>query len=191
MENLRRVAFLMTMLGFLGSTALVRAQSLTLAGDADQIAGLMKDLSGHSKSPSDVLDPSLSPVDREKNLRRFGMPQYELSLMPTSGIPEVTGDAASVPVRVHFDGKDGNTLDTSSTAQFVKRNGVWYFSNFDFLSWPAFLVVVLIGGLLVGVGYATTVIVLMLKLFKHGPLGMKGIQMFFPIFWPRLFREAR
>jgi len=167
------------------------AQNPTSASDADQIAGLMRSLSDHSKSPSDVLDPSLSPADREKNLHHFGAPQYELNLTPTSGIPAVTGNSVSVPVRVHFDSKDGNTLDASATAQFVKRDGTWYFSNFDFLSWPAFLIVVLVLGLLVGIGYATTVIVLMLRLIKHGPLGINGIKMFFPIFWPRLFRTSR
>jgi len=191
MMNGRQVVCLVATLGLLAVAVSIPAQNPTSASDADQIAGLMRRLSDHSKSPSDVLDPGLSPTDREKNLHHFSAPQYELNVTPTSGIPAITGSSASVPVRVHFDGKDGNTLDASATAQFVKRNGTWYFSNFDFLSWPAFLIIVLVVGLLVGIGYAATVIVLMLKLVKHGPLGTNGIKMFFPIFWPRLFREAR
>jgi Flp pilus assembly protein TadB len=191
MTNRKQVARLMAILGLLGVVMSISAQSPASTSDADQIAGLMRSLGDHSKSPSDVLDPNLNPDERDKNLHHFSTSQYELSMTPTSGIPAITGDAVSVPVRVHFDAKDGNTLDANSTAQFIKRNGTWYFSNFAFLSWPAFLIVVLVVGLLVGIGYAAVVVVLMLRLFKHGPLGVNGIKMFFPIFWPQLFRQTR
>jgi hypothetical protein len=166
------------------------AQTPTATSDADQIAALMAGLSHHSQAPAGVLDPNLSPADREKNLRRLSAPNYELSLV-AEGNPAITGDTASVPIRVRFDDKEGDTLDTSATANFVKRGERWYFSNFDFMAWPAFLVVVLVGGILVGIAYATTVLVLWTKLSRRGQLGVNGVKVLFPIFWPSLFRQAR
>lgn len=180
----------MAMLGFLGVAMLLSAQTQAPKDDAGQIFILLANLSDHTKAPSDVLDPNLSSTDREKNLRHFSAPHYELSLTATGGVPVVTGDSASVPIHVHFDSKDGNSLDTNATAQFVKRNGTWYFSNFDFMSWPVFLILILVFGILVGIAYAVTVLVLMLKLRKHGQLGFNSVKMFFPIFWPSLFRAG-
>jgi hypothetical protein len=179
------------MMGILGVAVSLSAQTPTSRSDADQISALMASLSDHSKAPADVLDPSLSPSDREKNLHHFSAPHYELSLVPTQGIPVVIGDSASVPVRVHFNAEDGNSLDASATAQFVRRNGIWYFSNFNFMSWPAFLIVALVVCILVGIGYAATVLVLRSKLLKRGPLGASGIKMFIPFFWPTLFSRTR
>lgn len=189
-KQFRQAVSAISMLALLGGV-MSYAQAPVSGSDADQIAGLIARLCDHSKSPSDALDPSLNAAERDKNLRRLSAPRFELSLVPTDGIPKFAGDSVSVPVRVHFDAKDGNSLDVSATATFVKRNGTWYFSNFDFLSWPAFLILVLVVGVLVGIGYAVTVIVLMLKLLKHGALGLNGIRMFLPIFWPSLFRQTR
>jgi len=166
------------------------AQPSTLS-DADQISSLMAALSNQSKTPGDVLDPSLNPSDRDKNLHRLSAPHYELTIVPTQGVPPVTGDSASVPIRVHFDSKDGNSLDTNATAQFVKRNGRWYFSNFNFMGWPIFLTVVLVACLLVGTGYAATVLMLRSRLGKRGRLGVNGVKMLIPVFWPTLFRQTR
>jgi hypothetical protein len=190
MTKLKKISGLMATLGILGVVISISAQSTTSTSDADQIQRLMRSLSEHSKSPADLLDPSLSPNERQKFLKHFATSHYDLSLTPTSGIPAATGDFLSVPVRVQFDGRDGNTLDANATAQFVKKDGEWYFANFNFLSWPSFLIAVLVVGLLAGVGYAATVIFLMLKLIKRGPLGTNRLKMFFPIFWPRLFRQA-
>ena len=127
----------------------------------------MAAVSNHSKSLAEVLDRNLSPPDRQKNLNRFSAPNYELSIVPTEGIPAVRGDTASLPVRVHFDAKDGNSLDTAATASFVRRGGEWYFKNFDFMSWPVFLIIVLVLGILTGVGYAATVLILRNRLLKR------------------------
>lgn len=183
------VSALVMLVLFWGAMSL-GAQSPTSASDAEQIAGLMAGLSDHTIKPADVLDPNLAPSERDRNLRRFSEPNYELSLVPTEGVPAITGDSVSIPVRVHFDGRDGNTLDAGATAQFVKRNGKWYFSSFDFMSWPVFLIVVLVVGLLVGICYAATVLVLGSKLLRQGPLGVNAVKMFFPFFWPSLFRRV-
>lgn len=193
MSNLRqykRTLNLMAMFGLLGVAMSLSAQTPTSSSNAEQITGLMAALSDHSKTPSAVLDPNLSPSDRSKSLAHFSAAHYELSLVP-EGAPTVTGDTATVPVRVHFKADNGNSLDAGATAHFVRRNGVWYFSNFDFMSWPAFLIVALVGCVLIGISYAATVLILMRKLLKQGSLGVNGVTMFIPLFWPALFRKAR
>ena len=121
MTKLKKISGLMATLGILGVVISISAQSTTSTSDADQIQRLMRSLSDHSKSPADLLDPSLSPNERQKFLKHFATSHYDLSLTPTSGIPAATGDFLSVPVRVQFDGRDGNTLDANATAQFVKE----------------------------------------------------------------------
>jgi hypothetical protein len=180
-----------TMLGLVAVAMFVSAQTPASKSDADQIASLMAGLSDHTRTPADVLDPNLSPSDREKNLHRLTAPHYELSIVPTEGIPAITGEFASVHVRVHFNAGNGNSLDASATAQFVKRNGAWYFSNFDFMAWPAFLVIALAVCVLVGIGYAVVVLILARRVLKQQQLGTDWILMFFPFFWPALFRKYR
>jgi Flp pilus assembly protein TadB len=179
------------MVVLLGIAMAICAQTSTPVSGADQINNLLASLSHHSRSPADVLDPTLSVSDRQKNIKRFSALHYELSLVPTDGIPATTGESVSVPIRVHFDAKDGNSLDTNATAQFVKRGDIWYFANFDFMSWSVFLIIILVLGVLVGIGYAATIFILGNKLLKHGPLGFNRVKMFFPFFWPSLFRQAR
>jgi hypothetical protein len=187
----KRTANLVVMLSLLGLGLFLRAQVSTVTSDADQIAGLMANLSEHSKTPTAVLDPTLNPSDCQKNLGHFSASQYELSIVPTEGIPTAIGDSVSVPVRVHYRSEDGNSLDTSATAQFIRRNGIWYFSNFDFMKWPAILIIVLMVGILVGVSYAATVLILGSRLLKQGPLGINRVKMFVPLFWPALFRQTK
>jgi hypothetical protein len=191
LRKYKRTASLVAILGFLSVAMFLFAQAPTSKSDTDQITGLMADLSNHSKAPADVLDPNLSGSDRSMNLRRFSATPYELSIVPNGGTPAITGDLASVPVRVHYKAEDGNSLDASATAQFVRRNGSWYFASFDFMKWPAFLIVVLIVCILIGVGYAVVVLVLWSRLRKHGLLGANAIKMFIPLFWSSLFRQTR
>jgi hypothetical protein len=168
------------------------AQAPASTSDAGQITSLMASLSDHSKNPADVLDPNLSASDRQKNLKHFNAPHYELNLTPVGDISEITSDTASVPVSVHFKTDDGNSLDANATAQFVRRNGTWYFSNFDFMAWPVFLIVVLIVGMAVGISYAITVVILRSRLAKQGQQwGVNIVKIFIPIFWPALFRQTR
>ena len=183
----KRTAKFTSVLGLLGMAIFLGAQSQASRSDADQIVGLMTGLSDHSKAPADVLDPKIEPSARSKNLQRFSAPDYELSIVPTGSAPAISRDAASVPVRVHFDSRDGNSLDVSTTAHFIRRNGTWYFANFDFMRWPVLLVVVFVICILFGIGYAVMVLVLRSKLVKEGRLEVK---MFIPLFWPSLFRKA-
>jgi hypothetical protein len=186
-----RTVNLVAMSCLLGVGISVFAQTPTSGSDSSAITRLMVGLSDHSIAPADVLDPSLSPSDRSKNLSRFRDPHYELSLVPTEGVPVITGDSASVPVRVHFRTETGQ-VETNATVRFVRRNNSWYFSSFDFLSWPALLIGVLAVCVIAGVGYATGVLVLRTRLLRRGQLrGVNGIKIFIPVFWPTLFRQAR
>jgi len=190
MRMLFRTFNLATILGILVLTMHISAQSSS-STDAGQITDLMTGLSDRSKSPAEVLDPNLDPSARAKSLQRFSAPHYELSIVPIEGIPAIEGDSASMPARVHFDSKDGNSLDTSTTVHFVKRNGTWYFSSFDFMQWPIFLILVLVGAIVVGIGYAATVLLLRSKLVKEGQLGLNRVKMFIPFYWPSLFRHVQ
>lgn len=190
MKNLFRTVNVAVLLGLLVLTMHVSGQP-SASTDTGQITALLAGLSDRSKTPADVLDPNLDPSARAENLQRFSAPHYQLSIVPTEGVPAIEGDSASTPVRVHFDSKDGNSLDTSTTARFVKRYWTWYFSSFDFMQWPMFLILVLVGAILVGIGYAATVLVLRSKLAKEGQLGLNGVKMFIPIYWPSLFRHAQ
>lgn len=173
-------------------SSLSLAQVPKMQSDEDQIIELMKDLSTGSKKPSDVLDPNLNPSERNRNISKFGAQQFELTLVPTHGIPSITGDSASisVPVRVHFK-SESNELDTVATAEFVKRSGVWYFANFEFMAWPVFLIVAFVLCMAIGVGYAAVVLILRSRLVKKGQLGVNAAKMFLPFFWPSLFRQTR
>jgi hypothetical protein len=164
--------------------------SIVPRNDVEQISSLVAALSNGSRPPSDVLNPNLSPSDRRKNLKHFRAKHYELSLVP-EGNSDIEGNSASVMVRVRFKNDDGDELNTSTTAHFVRRDGTWYFSDFDFMSWPGGLIVVLLVGAFAGVGYAATVLTLLRKLHERGSLASDGIKMFVPLFWPTLFRQIR
>jgi hypothetical protein len=180
----------MAMLVIVGIAMFLSAQTLASKSDAERIVGLMAALSDHSITPADALDPNLSPSNRNKNLHRLNAPHYELSIIPTGSIHAITGEFATVPVKVHFNGEDGNSLDVSATAQFVRRDGTWYFSNFDFMAWTNFLIIVLAACVFVGIGYAVMVVALIRKFLRQGQLGVNGIRIFIPFFWPALFGQA-
>jgi hypothetical protein len=182
----------LTIVSLCGATIFATGQASPSKSDGDQITGLMAALSSHSKTPADVLDPSLDPAERKKNLDRFSSYPYELSLVPTDALPAITEESASIPIQVHYKAEDGNSLDSSAKAEFVKQNGVWYFANFDFMGWPALLIVVLTVAVLVGISYAALVLVLRTRLAKKGMLGLNNVaKIFIPLFWPSLFRQTR
>jgi hypothetical protein len=188
LTRFQRTFIFATIFGLLCLSLRLSANAQTATSDVAEITNLMTALSDHSKTPAAVLDPNLSPSDREKNLHFFRAPQYQLSLVPTQGEPVISGDTALVPVRVHFKGEEGNELDTSATIHFIKRNGTWYFSNFGFMSWPAFLIVVLVVCALVGISYSAGVLVLRNRLLRKGMLRGNMVRIFIPFFWPSLFR---
>jgi len=59
-------------------------------------------------------------------------------------------------------------------------------------SWSPFLIVVLVVGVLVGIGYGATVLVLWNRLTARGwRLGIHLLKVFLPFCWPSLFRQTR
>ncbi|WP_148214977.1 MULTISPECIES: hypothetical protein [Acidobacterium] len=181
---------LMVMVGVLTMATSLFPPTARAQTGADQVRTLIAGLSDHAEAPARMLDPSLPATERKSNLHRLSTPNYDLSLIP-KGKVVIHGDTASVPVRVHFNDHEGNTLDTTATAHFVRRGDTWYFANFDFLKWPGFLVAVLAVGILLGIAYAAIVLMLWRKLSRGRRLGLNWVKIFFPIFWPALFRQAQ
>ncbi len=159
--------------------------------DARQILDLLDSMSRHSRSPSDLLDPQLSADEKSKSLKHFSASHYDLRLIPTTAISEVDGERARVPVRVQFDDGNGNTADLTAVATFVKREGIWYFSNYDFMEWPISLIAVSVVLCLIGIGYSVTVIVLTRRLAARKSPRSRSLRVFIPFFWPQLFRGCR
>jgi len=160
-----------------------------VSADESEIKKLLSDLSEHSIKPSSVLDPSLNQERRDKNLAYF-TDSYQLRVVPTAPFWIKADGSADVSVRVEF--KNATTeLSADSTARFIKRNGVWYYADFDFLGFPPVLILTMVIGFTVAVSYATTVLVLRWRLVRHGRLSWSNrVKLFIPIFWPRLFSRG-
>jgi uncharacterized protein YchJ len=161
------------------------------AKDEQQIATLMAALCDHSLKPADGLDPGAATEEREKSLEYFKDPQYQLILTRTGPI-EMEGDGyAKVPVHANL--KNGNEeTEVDGTASFVKRNGVWYFANYDFLAFSTLLILVIVLGVAVGICFAGVVLRLWWKLKAAGRLDpLSAWKIFVPFCWPGLFRLLR
>jgi hypothetical protein len=171
------------------SANVLSAQSDSSA-DKSRISKLLAGLSDHSIKPADVLDPSLNPEKRTSSLGYFDDPSYQLSLVPTGDIKINADGSAAVPVKVQFK-NENKEVSTQSTAEFVKRNQVWYFANFSFVAFPTVIIAVIVGGALVGISYASGVLLLRRKLLRQGKLDWGNrAKIFIPIFWPNLFSKG-
>ena len=171
------------------SANVLTAQS-DFAADKGQISKLLTGLSDHSIKPADVLDPSLNPKERTSSLRYFDDPSYQLSLLPVGDIQINADGSAAVPVKVQFK-NENKELSARSTAEFVKRNQVWYFANFSFVAFPTVIIVVIVVGALIGVSYASGVLLLRRKLLRQGKLDWANrTKIFIPVFWPSLYRNG-
>lgn len=186
LPRVKRVALALLLLPSLS----VVSQQFVVSVDETQIQELLNALSDHAVKPSDALDPLLNQERREKALPYFNDP-CQLRVTPTGPIEIKANGSAAVPVRVEF--KNATTeMSADSTARFIKRSGVWYYADFDFLGFPAVLVVTMVICGSAGVGYATTVLVLRWRLARRGMLTWGNrVKLFFPIFWPRLFGHSR
>ena len=170
--------------------SILSARSNTPA-DNSQITKLLTGLCDHSVKPSDALDPSLTHELRDNSLAYFTDPSYQLSLVPVGPIQINEDGSATVSVKVEF--KDTNKeMSTQTTAQFVKRNEVWYFANFSFLAFPTVIVVVIIICGFVGVLYAVGVLIVRGRLVRQGRLELANrVKVFIPVFWPSLFNNKQ
>ena len=159
------------------------------SADRRQISQMLAGLSDHSIKPADVLDPSLDPAKRRTSLGYFRDPTYQLTLVPISDIKVSPSGSATVPVTVRFK-NENKEVSVQTTAEFVKRNQVWYFANFDFVAFPPIIVAVIVVGILVAIFYASGVLLLRRKLLRQGELNWNNrTKIFIPIFWPSIFRK--
>jgi len=153
-----------------------------------EISTLASSLSNHSVSPEKALDPEVTGARRMSELKLLGDASYRLTITPT-GAPEWSeGTRVSVPAKVQFN-DETTELEVSTHVQFVERNGVWYFANYDFLQVPWYFWLILIP--LFGYAIVSAVVVIMLRrrLVRSGQLhGANYIKIFVPFCWPSLFR---
>jgi hypothetical protein len=155
-----------------------------------EVTALFQKLEQHQSTPAELLDPML-PVDkRQQDIEKLGNPNYRMKLEQT-GPAKVSGNRAEVPVRVHLE--DGNSVfDAETSLELVNRNGSWYFSSYDFLSFGVFFTIMVVVGCLVGVTYAAVVLTLRKKLKDKGKLSASStLKLFIPVFWLALLRQVR
>lgn len=159
--------------------------------EEEAIARLLESLSNHSVTPESALDPTLSGEHRKTQLDLLSDHSYELAIRP-SGQPVWLGDSTlSIPAKIQFK-DETTTLDISSKVELVRRNGQWYFANYDFLRVPWLFWLFAVAMLAYGVLTAVTVIILRRRLIQSGHLrGGNYIKIFIPFFWPSLFRLTR
>jgi hypothetical protein len=158
--------------------------------DLQAIGELLSQLSNQSKSPSALLDPTLGHDAATKNLEAF-QGKYEISVVPASAIRIEGGQAASVPVRVHYKSDRGNSTDINSTANFVNRGGTWYFSDFNFVYWRAFPVIVSLLFGLAGISYMVVVLFMRRKMRTSGDKGLVILKSWVPFLWPSILRKGK
>jgi len=172
---------------FLTNNWVCNSQSQS-SGDAKQISSLIAGLADHSIKPPDVLDPTLSSKERATNLEFFDASSYELSIVPTGEVEFKHDSSATLPVTVRFKTEDSEVV-TRSNIQFVKRNQVWYFANFNFLAFPPFLIAVAVVASLVGIVYASGVLFVRARLVSRGKFtGANRFKIFIPLSWRGLLR---
>jgi hypothetical protein len=158
--------------------------------DSQSIKLLLSQLSDPSKRPSALLDPMLQPASASKSLEAF-QGRYEISAVPTSEITITDSDKATVPVRVHYRSDRGDSTDANSVASFVRRNGVWYFADFDFVHWNAFPIVVSLLFGLTGTGYVIMVLFVRYRMRRSGIKGLPILKSWIPFLWPSILSETK
>jgi hypothetical protein len=145
--------------------------------DRDQIQELITKLASHT-SPDSLLDPSLPEQARIDQLRRFAN-SFELSLTPEGPI-EVSGSTARASERLKFESSSATSnedMEKSVSLTFVKRNGQWYFANYDFLKVSTVEIVIFICGMLFAATWTFFVLRKWRTLRKKrtGPLEFSGV----------------
>jgi hypothetical protein len=177
-------------LALLLTTSVSAASAQVTSEDKREILVLLQGLADHSAKPSDVLDPDLGEKQRDRALTYFSDPEYQLSLQSAGDASFTDNDSASMPVHFRFKTSSSES-DSKCRVDFVKRSGKWYFANYDFLSFPIVIIVLIGIGGIIGISYASAVLLLRSKLIRAGKLDITNrVKMFIPVFWPTLFRSS-
>ena len=114
-----------------------------------------------------------------------------LTLIPAGPIQINADSSAAVPAKVEF--KNVNKqMSAQSTAEFVKRNQVWYFANFSFVAFPTVIIAVIVVGALAGISNASGVLLLRRRLLRQGKLDWSNRAKIFALalFGPNLFSKS-
>jgi hypothetical protein len=169
-------------------TSVAHAQS---SKDAEAISRLAAALADHSVSPSAALDPALRTAQRTEALSILQDPGYELSLVPTRSVEVSPNGTAEMPVRVHFKTADSES-EMWATVHFVRRDGAWYFADYNFLVMPIWLYITAIGLLVIALAWSAVAVWLYYRVSRTGQMSVaNNFKCCVPIFWPEIYRQTR
>lgn len=159
--------------------------------DEAAIQALIASLEAHRATPAASLDPGLDQERRHKSLAAFEDKLYQVSFYERSPLVFADENHASMDTRVHF--RDGHSEATmTTTLKFVRRDGHWYFANYEFLGFPAVLIAVVVVAAAVGISFAVMVLVLRARLRRTGRLDIsRRMLVFVPLAWPALWKESQ
>jgi hypothetical protein len=166
-------------------------QKQSVSSDEAAIQALIGSLEKHRAAPTDLLDPDLERERRQKSLAEFEDKLYQVSFYERSPLVFADRSHASMDTGVHF--KDGHSeADMTTTIQFIRRDGRWYFASYEFMDAPPILIAVIVVAAAVGIGFATMVLVLRARLRRAGKLDWKRqVVVFIPFAWSTLWRESQ
>jgi hypothetical protein len=160
---------------------------------ADQAAveNVAEALAQHTVTPDKALDPAIVGKQRSDTLSLFEDPNYELTFAPKGEAHTAPDGKLEWPVHLIFK-SETKGLEEDETLEFVKRDGVWYFANYDFLKFPWLFWFFALAMLAYAVLTAVATIVLRRRLIRCGQLrGANYVKIFIPFYWPALFRLTR
>lgn len=166
-------------------------QKQSASSEEAAIQALIASLEGHRADPTELLDPDLERERRQKSLAEFEDKLYQVSFYERSPLVFTDGNHASMNTRVHF--KDGHSeASMTTTLQFVRRDGRWYFASYEFMDFPPIAIALIGIGCSIGVGYAVMVLALRSRLRRAGKLYLnRQLLAFIPLAWPALWRESQ
>jgi hypothetical protein len=144
--------------------------------DQQQIQALIEKLVSHEPVQG-LLDPLMPVSEREKQTRPFAI-SYDITLVPEGPI-QVSGTTAKAPMRLTFENSSATSheqMEESIHLDLVKRNGQWYFANYDFLKSSLGEILAFIGAMLIAVtwGFGTLRKMHILRKKRSGPFQVSG-----------------
>jgi hypothetical protein len=154
----------------------------------EEIDALIGTLASHSANPVDLLDPGITGIERVNRVSVFAKLDYEFRFQP-SGDLKINGDIVSLPGRMYFKNPQ-KQISVTTELNFVRREGRWYFADYDFAIFPVWAIALMALGCSISIGYAVGILILRARLDRLGILwqGTNWIKIFLPFLWPTMFR---
>jgi len=125
----------------LAVAASIRLSAQPSVADDQQISAIIGRLVAH-ENPQLLLDPKVTGEKRFEELSHFRS-YYTIGLWPESEA-KVSGKTATVPARLDFKSSSGNSSEEIGHdvhLNFIKRDGQWYFADYDFLNLTAWEII--------------------------------------------------